>query len=226
MLKYSKVRDSWTACETIVYVGEVLKMDVEGKQRQAFRVQYLHQELILGSYVGKEYLKEKKIDAHLSDVERQMTAQFYVMEFNKRLYEHNITTQIFYLPSELLLLLDSDSILACISVEPYMLGEFVKLTNNTTKINNHHSTTEYGIAFGHFTYEFSNGQEVVVDLQGWMTANGKGLMYLTDPQIHTLRKPKSANNFHENGIRKFLQDQHGAECNSICRKAALHVLPL
>lgn len=63
-------------------------------------------------------------------------------------------------------LLESDSIVACISVEPYMLGEFVKLTNNTTKINNYHSTTEYGIAFGHFTYEFSNSQEVVVDLQG------------------------------------------------------------
>lgn len=47
-----------------------------------------------------------------------------------------------------------------------MLGEFVKLTNNTTKINNQHSTTDYGIAFGHFTYEFSNSQEVVVDLQG------------------------------------------------------------
>lgn len=63
-------------------------------------------------------------------------------------------------------LLESDTIIACVSVEPYMLGEFVKLTNNTTKINNHHSTTEYGIAFGHFTYEFSNNQEVVVDLQG------------------------------------------------------------
>lgn len=63
-------------------------------------------------------------------------------------------------------LLESDTILACVSVEPYMLGEFVKLTNNTTKINNHHLTTEYGIAFGHFTYESSNGQEVVVDLQG------------------------------------------------------------
>ncbi|KAK3507696.1 hypothetical protein QTP70_033958, partial [Hemibagrus guttatus] len=215
LLKYSKATDSWTACETNVYVGEVLKMDVEGKQRQAFRVQYLHQELLLGSYVGKEYLKEKKIDSHLGDVERQMTAQFYVMEFNKRLYENNITTQFFYIPSELLLLLESDTILACISVEPHMLGEFVKLTNNTTKINNHHSTTEYGIAFGHFTYEFSDSQEVVVDLQGWMTSNGKGLMYLTDPQIHTLRKPKSVNNFHYNGIRKFLEDQHGKHCNSI-----------
>ncbi|KAF5902225.1 alpha-protein kinase 1, partial [Clarias magur] len=215
LLKYSKTTDSWTACETNVYVGEVLKMDVEGKQRKTFRVQYLHQEILLGSYVGKEYLKERKIDVHLGDVERQMTAQFYVMEFNKRLYESNITTQIFYLPSELLLLVESDTIIACVSVEPYMLGEFVKLTNNTTKINNHHSTTEYGIAFGHFTYEFSNKQEVVVDLQGWMTANGKGLMYLTDPQIHTLRKPRSANNFHQNGIRKFLQDQHGKHCNSI-----------
>lgn len=135
-----------------------------------------------------------------------------------------------------------------------MLGEFVKLTNNTTKINNHHSTTEYGIAFGHFTYEFSRRQEVVVDLQGirkqanspqfmtvmpfkaqynafvcslgWITANGKGLMYLTDPQIHTLRKPKSVNNFHHNGIKKFLQDQHGKHCNSICMRAALHTLPL
>lgn len=52
-------------------------------------------------------MKERKIDAHLGDVERQMTAQFYVMEFNKRLYENNITTQIFYLPSELLLVTHS-----------------------------------------------------------------------------------------------------------------------
>lgn len=171
MLKYSKTTNSWTACETNVYVGEVLKMDVEGRQRQAFRVQYLHQELLLGrseaqntrevfsinfsnhkiftfyhnfailnnyciahqtgsvyvpgskiiganlcschillSYVGKEYLKERKIDTHLGDVERQMTAQFYVMEFNKRLYENNITTQIFYLPSELLLVTHTQSL--------------------------------------------------------------------------------------------------------------------
>ncbi|KAK1792759.1 hypothetical protein P4O66_012680 [Electrophorus voltai] len=216
VLKYSKATDAWTACETSVYVGERLKVDVEGGQRQAFWVRYLHQELLLGSYVGKEYLRERKIHTHLGDVERQMTAQYYVMEFNKRLYESNVTTQIFYIPSEVLLILEADTITACVSVEPYMVGDFVKLTNNTTKINQRYSSTEFGIAFGHFTYEFSRKEEVVVDLQGWVTANGKGLVYLTDPQIHSLRKSRSPSNFHQNGIRKFLQEQHGERCNPIC----------
>lgn len=65
---------------------------------------------LLLSYVGKEYLKERKIATHIGDVERQTTAQFYVMEFNKRLYENNITTQIFYLPSELLLVTHPQSL--------------------------------------------------------------------------------------------------------------------
>ncbi|XP_072526650.1 alpha-protein kinase 1 isoform X2 [Salminus brasiliensis] len=223
LLKYSKATETWTGCETSVYVGEVLQVAVKGAQRQAFRIQYLHQEQLLGSYVGKEYLREREPRAHLEDVERQMTAQYYVMEFNKRLYESNITTQIFYIPSELLLITEADRIVACVSVEPYMLGDFVKLTNNTTKINKQCFATEYGIAFGHFTYAFSNKKEVVVDLQGWVTANGKGLAYLTDPQIHSLRKPKSSNNFHQNGILKFMQEQHGEHCGPICR-AALHTL--
>ncbi|XP_076866648.1 alpha-protein kinase 1 [Brachyhypopomus gauderio] len=219
VLKYSKATDMWTACESSVYVGDFLKVDVKGGQRQAFWVQYLHQELLLGSYVGKEYLRGRKIHTHLGDVEKQMIAQHYVMEFNKRLYESNITTQIFYIPSEVLLILEADTIVACVSVEPYMLGEFVKLTNNTTKVNKRHSSTDYGIAFGHFTYEFSGKEEVVVDLQGWVTANGKGLVYLTDPQIHSLRKSRSPSNFHQNGIRKFLQEQHGEHCNPICLAA-------
>ncbi|XP_036439099.1 alpha-protein kinase 1 [Colossoma macropomum] len=219
VLKYSKATDRWTGCETSVYVGELLQVAVKGGQRQAFRIQYLHQEQMLGSYVGKEYLRERSAHAHLADVERQMTAQYYVMEFNKCLYESNITTQIFYIPSELLLILEADCIVACISVEPYMLGEFVKLTNNRTKRNERYSTTKYGIAFGHFTYEFTKYKEVVVDLQGWVTANGKGLVYLTDPQIHSIRKPKSPSNFHKIGIMEFLQEQHGEHCSPICRAA-------
>ncbi len=59
--------------------------------------------LSIFSYVAKEYLKAKGLHAHLDDVERQMTAQYYVTEFNKRLYDNNITTQIFFIPSEVLL---------------------------------------------------------------------------------------------------------------------------
>lgn len=62
-------------------------------------------------------------------------------------------------------ILDGDEIVGCVTVEPYMLGDFVKLTNNTEK-KKMFLATEYGLAFGHFTYLFSGGQEVVVDLQG------------------------------------------------------------
>lgn len=48
VLKYSKATDMWTACETSVYVGELLQVAVKGGQRQAFRIQYLHQEQLLG----------------------------------------------------------------------------------------------------------------------------------------------------------------------------------
>uniref|UniRef100_A0A674EAS9 Alpha kinase 1 n=1 Tax=Salmo trutta TaxID=8032 RepID=A0A674EAS9_SALTR len=209
-----KASGLWTSRETYVYIGEPIGK--QGQQRIALWVQFLHQEERLSSYVGKEYLEPKGIQFHLSDVERQMTAQYYVTEFNKRLYKEKVTAQIFFIPSEVLLILEGDEVVDCVTVEPYMLGDFVKLTNNTTKVDKRFKASEYGIAFGHFTYQFSGCQEVVVDLQGWVTANGKGLTYLTDPQIHSLRTPKGATNFAERGVNYFLKDQHGPECNSIC----------
>lgn len=214
-LKYSRVTELWTARETYVYIGE--PMGAEGKQRTALWVQSLHQEERLGSYVAKDYLKPKEIQFHLNDVERQMTAQYYVTQFNKTLYNHKVTAQIFFIPSEVLLILKDDEIVGCVTMEPYMQGDFVKLTNNTGQVVKKLKATEYGIAFGHFTYLFSNCQEVVVDLQGWVTANGKGLTYLTDPQIHSLRTPKGVSNFAERGLRYFLEEQHGPNCNDICK---------
>lgn len=63
-------------------------------------------------------------------------------------------------------ILEGNVIVGCMTVEPYMLGEFVKLTNNTTKVVRDYKATDYAIAFGHFSFEFSGGTEVVVDLQG------------------------------------------------------------
>ncbi|KAM9236428.1 alpha-protein kinase 1 [Leptosomus discolor] len=221
LLKYSKKSGLWTGQETAVFVGDYLKVAKEGKQRNAFWIHFLHQEETLGRYVGKEYKAEKGLLHHFSDVERQMTAQYYVTEFNKKLYEQKVPTQIFYIPSAVLLILEDRTIKGCVSVEPYILGEFVKLSNNKTVVKNEYKATEYGLAYGHFSYEFSNGTDVVVDLQGWVTGNGKGLIYLTDPQIHSLNsKDVSLSNFGKKGIYYFFNDQH-VECNEICRCLSL-----
>ncbi|NXL12081.1 ALPK1 kinase, partial [Mesembrinibis cayennensis] len=221
LLKYSKKSGLWTGQETAVFIGDYLNVAKEGKQRRAFWIHFLHQEESLGRYVGKEYKEEKGLLHHFSDVERQMTAQYYVTEFNKRLYEQKVPTQIFYIPSAVLLILEDRTIKGCVSVEPYILGEFVKLSNNTKVVKNEYKATEYGLAYGHFSYEFSNGTDVVVDLQGWVTGNGKGLIYLTDPQIHSLNsKDVSRSNFGKKGIYYFFNNQH-VECNEICRCLAL-----
>uniref|UniRef100_F6QEG4 Alpha kinase 1 n=1 Tax=Monodelphis domestica TaxID=13616 RepID=F6QEG4_MONDO len=178
LLKYSKKSELWTAQETVVYFGDYLVVQKKGKQRNAFWIHLLHQEETLGRYVGKEYKSQKGLWHHFIDVERQMTAQYYVTEFNKRLYDQKIATQIFYIPSTVLLILEGKTIKGCVSVEPYILGEFVKLSNNAKVVKTEYKATEYGLAYGHFCYEFSNHTNVVVDLQGWVTGNGKGVIYL------------------------------------------------
>ncbi|XP_036985797.2 alpha-protein kinase 1 isoform X2 [Artibeus jamaicensis] len=220
LLKYSKKSELWTAQETAVYLGDYLNVKKKGRQRNAFWVHHLHQEETLGRYVGKEYKDPKKLWLHFSDVERQMTAQHYVTEFNKRLYEQKIPTQIFYIPSAVLLILEGKRIQGCVSVEPYILGEFVKLSNNTKVVKTEYKATEYGLAYGHFSYEFSNHREVVVDLQGWVTGDGKGLIYLTDPQIHSADPKGVAANFGRRGISYFFTHQH-VDCNEICHRLSL-----
>ncbi|XP_057561108.1 alpha-protein kinase 1 isoform X3 [Hippopotamus amphibius kiboko] len=220
LLKYSKKSELWTAQETVVYLGDYLNVKKKGRQRNAFWVHHLHQEETLGRYVGKEYKEQKGLWHHFVDVERQMTAQHYVTEFNKRLYEQKIHTQIFYIPSSILLILEGKTIKGCVSVEPYILGEFVKLSNNTKVVKTEYKATEYGLAYGHFSYEFSNHKDVVVDLQGWVTGNGKGLIYLTDPQIHSVDQKDVTTNFGKRGIFYFFNNQH-VECNEICHRLSL-----
>ncbi|XP_058522921.1 alpha-protein kinase 1 isoform X1 [Ochotona princeps] len=220
LLKYSKNSELWTAQETAVYLGDYLHVKKKGRQRKAFWVHYLHQDEILGRYVGKEYNEQKGLWHHFTDVERQMTAQHYVTEFNKRLYEQDIPTQIFYIPSTILLILEGRTIKGCVSVEPYMLGEFVKLSNNAKVVKTEYKATEYGLAYGHFSYEYSNHRDVVVDLQGWVTGDGKGLIYLTDPQIHSVDQKGVATNFGKRGIFYFFNYQH-VTCNEICHRLSL-----
>lgn len=91
---------SETKCATSGLIFVVIHLSHECGQ---LRIQPGQTLLFLLRYVGKEYKDDKGLLHHFSDVERQMTAQDYVMEFNKRLYEQKIPTQIFYIPSAVLL---------------------------------------------------------------------------------------------------------------------------
>lgn len=62
---------------------------------------------------------------------------------------------------------------------------------------------------------------------GWVTGNGKGLIYLTDPQIHSLSQKDMSclTNFGKKGIYYFFNDQH-VECNEICHRLSLTRPPI
>ena len=75
-------------------------------------------------------------------------------------------TTVILSPISTFQILEGKTIKGCVSVEPYILGEFVKLSNNTKVKKTEYKATEYGLAYGHFAYEFSNHRDVVVDLQG------------------------------------------------------------
>ncbi|KAJ3441248.1 alpha-protein kinase vwka [Anaeramoeba flamelloides] len=96
-------------------------------------------------------------------------------------------------------------------VEPYLKGEYVKYSNNGGyKIgNNQYLTTQ---AFSHYTYEFTKGQLIVVDLQG--------VFYiLTDPAIHFIDKRfDNKTNRSKTGIKDFFKNH---ECTKLCKIMSL-----
>lgn len=94
-------------------------------------------------------------------------------------------------------------------LEPLMQGEFTKYNNNDGLILAPRNTPQ---AFSHFTYENSDQQLVVVDVQGVED------LY-TDPQIHTSDyQGFGIGNLGQKGILKFLITH---QCNPVCRAIGL-----
>ncbi|XP_078731606.1 alpha-protein kinase 1 [Lampetra fluviatilis] len=219
VLTYNRSADRWAGHRTLLHIGARLQLpaNVRGQQRDAFWVQYLHQEQALARYVGKCYKREREARYYVDNVVRQATAQHYVTEFNQRLFKKKHPTQIYYMPATLLLMLDdSGRVRACMNAEPYMEGSFAKITNNSEVYKRNVPAAPYAIAFSHFTYDLSKGSEIIVDLQGWTTMDGTGLMYLTDPLVHSWFKDLNDSvDYGQRGFHKFWDKQH-AECNHIC----------
>lgn len=105
----------------------------------------------------------------------------------------------------------------CMSLEPFIEGDYVKYNSNCGYVNDkerYERFSKAAQAFSHFTFERSKGRFLVSDLQG------VGYV-LTDPAIHTLdpeRFKLADANLNEEGF-KFFFARH--VCNDICRQLKL-----
>ncbi len=167
-------------------------------------------------FVVKAFKKNGKRLAHLAeDMRCQALCKAFALEFNALSGEEE--------PIDFIVTtcLKSKSKKApaseFLSLEPYIEGKYVKYNNNCGHINDSIPDDRFNQAaqaFSHFTFERSQGNFLVTDLQG------VGHL-LTDPAIHTsdpARFRLADTNLGKEGF-KFFFSSH--VCNSICSKLEL-----
>eukprot|EP00667_Euglena_gracilis_P002923 EG_transcript_2929 len=103
------------------------------------------------------------------------------------------------------------------AVEPFVFGHFIKYTNNYGWVNPavpRHTPQ----AFSHFTWCHSQGNLLIVDIQG--VTDYKGVDRLTDPQILSAFGPPiyGKADLQMEGIRKFFETH---TCNDVCKSLNL-----
>ncbi|XP_008577695.1 PREDICTED: transient receptor potential cation channel subfamily M member 6 [Galeopterus variegatus] len=105
-----------------------------------------------------------------------------------------------------------------LTIEKFMTGEFRKYNNNNgDEITPSNTLEELMLAFSHWTYEYTRGELLVLDLQGV----GENL---TDPSVIKPEDKQSRGmvfgpaNLGEDAIRNFIAKHR---CNSCCRKLKL-----
>ncbi|XP_032146802.1 transient receptor potential cation channel subfamily M member 6 isoform X10 [Sapajus apella] len=150
----------------------------------------------------------------LREIQQQRAAQKLIYTFNQ------VKPQtIPYTPRFLeVFLIYCHSANQWLTIEKYMTGEFRKYNNNNgDEITPTNTLEELMLAFSHWTYEYTRGELLVLDLQGV----GENL---TDPSVIKPEVKQSRGmvfgpaNLGEDAIRNFIAKHH---CNSCCRKLKL-----
>jgi hypothetical protein len=169
-------------------------------------------------FVVKSFKDGSRMLAHLAeDMRIQALCKAFALEFNGLL---KIEPPIdFVVTTCLQSKAKVGSEAECLSLEPFIDGEYIKYNNNSMFVKEDppgepDSFNQIAQAFSHFTFERSWGHFLVNDLQG------VGHL-LTDPSIQTLdheRFKLADTNLYEEGF-KFFFVAH--ECNSFCHKLEL-----
>ncbi|XP_077200880.1 transient receptor potential cation channel subfamily M member 6 isoform X2 [Paroedura picta] len=150
----------------------------------------------------------------LREIQQQRAAQKLIYMFNQ-VKPHTIP----YTPRFLdVLLIYCHSANQWLTIEKFMTGEFRKYNNNNgDEITPTNFLEEIMLAFSHWTYEYTRGELLVLDLQGV----GENL---TDPSVikpedkHAKGVAFGPANLGEEAIKNFISKHH---CNSCCRKLRL-----
>uniref|UniRef100_A0A803SYJ3 non-specific serine/threonine protein kinase n=1 Tax=Anolis carolinensis TaxID=28377 RepID=A0A803SYJ3_ANOCA len=153
----------------------------------------------------------------LREIQQQRAAQKLIYTFNQ-VKPHSVP----YTPRFLeVFLIYCHSANQWLTIEKYMTGEFRKYNNNNgDEITPSNLLEEIMLAFSHWTYEYTRGELLVLDLQGV----GENL---TDPSVIKPEDKQSRGmafgpaNLGENAIKNFISKHC---CNSCCRKLRLPAL--
>eukprot|EP00826_Nyctotherus_ovalis_P038026 TRINITY_DN3527_c0_g3_i5.p1 TRINITY_DN3527_c0_g3~~TRINITY_DN3527_c0_g3_i5.p1 ORF type:complete len:279 (-),score=57.11 TRINITY_DN3527_c0_g3_i5:40-876(-) len=159
----------------------------------------------------------------MPDMEMTLIAKYFAERFNhflKSAGKKETAGRVYVLPLLVLENISSDFLKTKAFLAHKLLeGEFQKFNNNYGWRNNKRSlTADLAQAFSHFTYEFSLGTMMVVDIQG--IVNEKGKLYITDPAIHSYlyKDHFGATNHGKLGMIRFFKTH---ECNEYCEQLSL-----
>ncbi|XP_061873300.1 transient receptor potential cation channel subfamily M member 6 isoform X2 [Colius striatus] len=229
-MNLDKSMSSWSQHGMAAMIQVLSQEEMDGGLRRAMKVICTWSEndvLKLGQvFIVKSFLPEvvqtwKKIfhdgtvlHLCLREIQQQRAAQKLIYTFNQ-VKPHTIP----YTPRFLeVFLIYCHSANQWLTIEKYMTGEFRKYNNNNgDEITPSSLLEELMLAFSHWTYVYTRGELLVLDLQGV----GENL---TDPSVIKPEDKKSGKmvfgpaNLGEEAIRNFITKHR---CNSCCRRLKL-----
>uniref|UniRef100_A0A8B9PX21 non-specific serine/threonine protein kinase n=1 Tax=Apteryx owenii TaxID=8824 RepID=A0A8B9PX21_APTOW len=232
-MNLDKSMSSWSQRGIAAMIQVLSREEMDGGLRRAMKVVCTWSEndvLKLGQvFIVKSFLPEvvqtwQKIfhdgtvlHLCLREIQQQRAAQKLIYTFNQ-VKPHTIP----YTPRFLeVFLIYCHSANQWLTIEKYMTGEFRKYNNNNgDEITPSSLLEEVMLAFSHWTYVYTRGELLVLDLQGV----GENL---TDPSVIKPEDKKSGKmvfgpaNLGEDAIRNFTAKHR---CNSCCRKLKLPVI--
>ncbi|KAK1334442.1 hypothetical protein QTO34_005448 [Cnephaeus nilssonii] len=229
-LNLGKSMSSWSKRGRTAMIQVLSREEMDGGLRKAMRVISTWSEddvLKPGQvFIVKSFLPEVVQTWHkifqestvlhlcLREIQQQRAAQKLIYTFNQ------VKPQtIPYAPRFLeVFLIYCYSANQWFTIEKYMMGEFQKYNNNNgDEIAPSNTLEELMLAFSHWTYEYTRGELLVLDLQGV----GENL---TDPSVIKPEDKQSRGmvfgpaNLGEDAIRNFIAKHR---CNACCRKLKL-----